>query len=113
MLRRVRSLLLSPRLSFMVPRPPAHKGGQVLCPRLVITTALAMAITAVARPLAAQRVSLSPTLGVYIPTTELVKAANGQEFKQEIALAVGGRLGVNFTPRFGIVTSVSYVPSSL
>jgi hypothetical protein len=61
----------------------------------------------------AQRVSLSPTLGVYIPTTELVKAASGQEFKQEIALAVGGRLGLNFSPRFGVVTSVSYVPSNL
>ncbi|HZI74494.1 MAG TPA: hypothetical protein VFD73_10865 [Gemmatimonadales bacterium] len=64
-------------------------------------------------PLFAQRVSLSPTIGVYIPTTELVKAANGQEFKQEIALAVGGRLGLNFTPRLGLVTSVTYVPSDL
>lgn len=61
----------------------------------------------------AQRVSLSPTIGVYIPTSELVKAANGQEFKQEIALAVGGRLGLNFSPRFGVVTSVTYVPSNL
>jgi hypothetical protein len=61
----------------------------------------------------AQRVSLSPTIGVYIPTSELVKAANGEEFKQEIALAVGGRLGLNFTPRLGLVTSVSYVPSNL
>jgi len=50
---------------------------------------------------------------VYIPTSELVKAANGEEFKQEIALAVGGRLGLNFGSRFGIVTSVSYVPSNL
>jgi hypothetical protein len=61
----------------------------------------------------AQKISLSPTFGVYIPTSELVKAANGQEFKQEIALAVGGRLGINFSPRFGVVTSVSYVPSNL
>jgi hypothetical protein len=61
----------------------------------------------------AQKVSLSPTIGVYIPTSELVKAANGEEFKQEIALAVGGRLGINFTPRLGLVTSVSYVPSDL
>ena len=35
----------------------------------------------------AQRISLSPTIGVYIPTSELVKAANGEEFKQEIGLA--------------------------
>ena len=64
-------------------------------------------------PAAAQRLTLSPTIGVYIPTSELVKAANGQEFKQEIALSVGGRLGLNFGPRFGVVTSVAYVPSNL
>jgi hypothetical protein len=67
----------------------------------------------VTSPATAQRISLSPTIGVYIPTSELIKAANGQEFKQEIALAVGGRLGLNFTPRLGLVTSVSYVPSNL
>jgi Outer membrane protein beta-barrel domain len=70
-------------------------------------------LVSAAGPLAAQRISISPTIGVYIPTSELVKAANGQEFKQEIALAVGGRLGINFTPRLGLVTSVSYVPSNL
>jgi len=62
---------------------------------------------------AAQRVSLSPTIGIYIPTSELVKAANGEEFKQEVGLAVGGRLGLTLSPRFGIETSVSYVPSNL
>jgi Outer membrane protein beta-barrel domain len=61
----------------------------------------------------AQRLSLSPTVGVYIPTSELVKAAEGEEFKQEIALSVGGRLGLTLSPRFGIETSVSYVPSNL
>jgi hypothetical protein len=86
----------------------------VVYPRLVIgvctlTSAFVLAVT----PVSAQRVSLSPTIGVYIPTSELVKAANGEEFKQEIALAVGGRLGFYFGPRFGILTSVSYVPSNL
>ncbi|MFL5449968.1 MAG: outer membrane beta-barrel protein [Gemmatimonadales bacterium] len=66
-----------------------------------------------ASPLAAQKLFLSPTIGVYIPTTELVKAAQGQEFKQEVALAVGGRLGLRFGERLGLVTSVSYVPSNL
>jgi hypothetical protein len=61
----------------------------------------------------AQRLSLSPTFGVYIPTSELVKAAGGEEFKQEVALSVGGRLGVTLSPRLGIETSVSYVPSNL
>jgi hypothetical protein len=76
--------------------------GVVLVAGLVLVT-----------PAIAQKLSLSPTIGVYIPTSELVKAANGQQFKQEIALAVGGRLGLNFTPRLGLVTSVSYVPSKL
>ena len=66
-----------------------------------------------ATPAAAQRLSLSPTIGVYIPTTELVKAANGESFKQEVGLAVGGRLGITISPRFGVETSVSYVPSDL
>ena len=70
-------------------------------------------ILASATPALAQRLTLSPTIGVYIPTSELVKAANGEEFKQEIALSVGGRLGLNFSPRFGVVTSVAYVPSNL
>ena len=75
---------------------------------LALAVGLAPATSAVA-----QKVSISPTIGVYIPTTELVKAANGEEFKQEVGLAVGGRLGVNFSPRFGILTSVTYVPSDL
>ncbi|HEY7611430.1 MAG TPA: hypothetical protein VH764_00435 [Gemmatimonadales bacterium] len=75
-----------------------------------ILVALASLIPAAGQ---AQRVSLSPTIGVYIPTSELVKAAEGEEFKQEVALSVGGRLGVTLSPRFGIETSVSYVPSNL
>ena len=74
------------------------------------TLAVALACPASAM---AQHVMISPTIGVYIPTTELVKAANGEEFKQEVGLAVGGRLGVNISPRFGILTSVTYVPSDL
>lgn len=66
-----------------------------------------------AAPASAQRLSLSPTVGVYIPTSELLKASNGEEFKQEVGIALGGRLGVSFSPRFGIETSVSYVPSKL
>jgi hypothetical protein len=63
--------------------------------------------------LSAQRLSLSPTIGVYIPTTDLVKAVNGGSFKQNVGLAIGGRLGLSFSPRFGIETSLSYVPSKL
>jgi hypothetical protein len=77
----------------------------------VLVLALAGALLPAAA--SAQKVSLSPTIGVYIPTTELVKAANGDEFKQEVGLAVGGRLAVNFSPRFGILTTGTYVPSDL
>jgi hypothetical protein len=82
-------------------------------------SSIRMAVLAIAAGLslptlaAAQKVAISPTIGVYIPTTELLKAANGEEFKQEIGLAVGGRLAVNVSPRFGILTSVTYVPSDL
>lgn len=86
-----------------------------MSPRAMVVTLCGsiIALATWAAPTEAQRVSLSPTIGVYIPTSELIKAANGQEFKQEIALAVGGRLGLNFSPRIGLVTSVTYVPSSL
>jgi hypothetical protein len=62
---------------------------------------LMLFVLAAATPAAAQRLSLSPTIGVYIPTTELVKAANGESFKQEVGLAVGGRLGVTLSPGSG------------
>jgi hypothetical protein len=78
-----------------------------------VLAALAAALVFGVDSAAAQRLSLSPTIGVYIPTSELVKAAEGEEFKQEVALSVGGRLGVTLSPRFGIETSVSYVPSNL
>jgi len=78
-------------------------------PSILAVAALAIG----AAPAQGQRLSLSPTVGVYIPTSELVKAAEGEEFKQEAALSVGGRLGVTISPRFGIETSVSYVPSNL
>lgn len=79
----------------------------------VLLCAIVAGAGASVTPAAAQKVALSPTVGVYIPTSELIKAANGEEFKQEVGLSVGGRLGVNFSPRFGIVTSVAYVPSDL
>ncbi len=84
--------------------------------RFAAGPSLLAAITALllgAAPAEAQRLSISPTIGVYIPTSELVKASQGAEFKQEIALSVGGRLGITLSPRFGLETSVSYVPSNL
>jgi hypothetical protein len=64
------------------------------------------------RSMAAQ-LSISPTIGVYVPTTELVKAASGQEYKQEISITVGGRVGLNFGQRLGLEGTAVYAPSSL
>ena len=65
------------------------------------------------RPLVAQRISIAPNIGVYIPTTELVKAASGKQFKQEISLTLGGRLGIFFSQRLGVEFTGDYAPSSL
>lgn len=64
-------------------------------------------------PAAAQRVSFAPTFGVYIPTSELTKALAGEQFKQEVGIAVGGRLGLDFSRRLGFQATGAYVPSNL
>jgi hypothetical protein len=64
-------------------------------------------------PARAQTLSLAPTFGVYFPTTELIKAVNGRSFKQEVGIAVGGRLGIGFSRRLGFQLTGSYVPSNL
>jgi hypothetical protein len=66
-----------------------------------------------ANSLTAQRISIAPNIGVYVPTTELVKAASGQEFKQEISLTVGGRVGIALGQRLGLEFTGAYAPSDL
>ncbi|MBA3345181.1 MAG: hypothetical protein H0T44_07745 [Gemmatimonadales bacterium] len=46
-------------------------------------------------------------------SSTLLKAASGAEFKQEIGLSVGGRLGISITPRLGFPATGTYVPSNL
>lgn len=70
-----------------------------------------------AGPIRAQKISLAPTIGIYAPTTELVHSlVNGGDtiaFKQQVGLALGGRLGLWFGNRFGITVTGSFVPSKL
>lgn len=66
-----------------------------------------------AHPLIAQGISFSPNIGVYIPTTELVRAASGEEFKQEMSITLGGRLGVSLSQRLGLEFTGAYAPSDL
>jgi hypothetical protein len=64
-------------------------------------------------PLMAQGISFSPNIGVYIPTTELVRAASGEQFKQEMSITLGGRLGVSLSKRLGLEFTGAYAPSDL
>jgi outer membrane protein with beta-barrel domain len=66
-----------------------------------------------AYPLMAQKISIAPNVGVYIPTTELVKAASGQDFKQEISITLGGRMGLQFGNRLGLEFTGNYAPGNL
>ena len=78
-----------------------------------ISAVAGMLLMGVVYPLLAQRISIAPNIGVYIPTTELVKAAGGQEFKQEVSITLGGRLGIFFSQRLGVEFTGDYAPSSL
>jgi hypothetical protein len=64
-------------------------------------------------PLAAQRLSFTPNIGLYIPTTELVKAASGEEFKQEVSITFGGRMGLELSNRLGLEFTGAYAPGNL
>ena len=72
-----------------------------------------MLVVAQADRLTAQGISLTPNIGVYIPTTELVRAASGEEFKQEMSITLGGRLGVALSQRLGLEFTGAYAPSDL
>lgn len=66
-----------------------------------------------AHPLLAQKISITPNIGLYVPTTELVKAATGEEFKQEMSITLGGRLGIMLGDRLGFEFTGAYAPSDL
>jgi len=77
------------------------------------TRAVVVALGCVVPGRAVAQLSISPAIGVYIPTTELVKAVSGQQFKQEVSITLGGRVGLNFGRRLGIEGTVDYAPSKL
>jgi hypothetical protein len=70
-------------------------------------------VAAEAQPLLAQKLSITPNIGVYVPTTELVKAASGEEFKQEMSITLGGRVGILLSDRLGLEFTGAYAPSDL
>jgi len=72
--------------------------------------------TLAAAPLAAQ-VSFSPTIGAYLPTSNLVNVVMGTDsvanLKQDVGLALGANLGVGLSSRVAMQFAGSYVPSQL
>ena len=70
-------------------------------------------LAAGSHPLVAQKLSIAPNIGVYVPTTELIKAANGQDFKQEISITLGGRVGLQLGSRLGLEFTGNYAPGNL
>ncbi|MEO8337980.1 MAG: outer membrane beta-barrel protein [bacterium] len=64
--------------------------------------------------------SLSPYIGVVLPTADLLTLSKGtgsttgtQDFKMSSAITLGGRLGVMFTSRVGLMADVGYSPGSV
>jgi hypothetical protein len=62
--------------------------------------------------------SLSPYVGVVMPTADLLTLSKGtgtgtQSLKLSTAITVGGRLGIMFGSRVGILADVGYSPGSL
>src|SRR5712692_8708789 len=90
-------------------------GGIMPVSRWPASTIFAAAVLWIVAPgCASAQISIAPTIGVYVPTAELYKAAtSGQTFKQEVSITVGGRLGINFGQRVGIEGTVVYAPSKL
>jgi len=84
---------------------------------LRVLLAIATVTALVAPPARAQKFSLAPTIGLYMPTTDLVSGiVNGGgtiAFKQQLGLAVGGRMGLAFGSHVGLSVTGSYVPKSL
>src|SRR5256885_14818292 len=69
------------------------RGGIMHGVRLSASTrAVVVALGCVVPGRAVAQLSISPAIGVYIPTTELVKAVSGQQFKQEVSITLGGRV---------------------
>jgi hypothetical protein len=80
-------------------------------PVSLLTVAATLYLVAPAR--ATAQISIAPTIGVYVPTAELIQAASGQQYKQEISITLGGRVGINLGQRAGIEATVAYAPSNL
>lgn len=87
--------------------------------RLPVRGALALALLPVVpAALQAQRVSVTPLVGVYAPTENLYEAKPGQVsgaqiYKLDAGTAYGGAIGLWFGPKVGVSVSGMVVPTHL
>jgi hypothetical protein len=71
---------------------------------------LALTMSGVAH---AQRLSLSPQIGLYVPTKAMYDVANtGDIYQLQAGLSFGARVGLWFGKRIGIDLSGNYVPTT-
>lgn len=109
-----------------VPLPRYRRGGPRGGPLLeghtstptrnpqAVVVAVLTALSLSAGSLFAQGISLSPTIGLYVPTQQLITSATtGTIPKQEVSITVGGRLGIWLGSRVGLEGSADYSPSKL
>lgn len=89
-------------------RSTARSAGLVLA-SLVASAPLAAQGGA---PVARAGISITPYLGVIVPTADLINY-NSQTTKLSTAIVFGGRLGIGLGQRFGIEADVGYSPASL
>jgi hypothetical protein len=85
---------------------------------LVRASAIAGVTLVSATVVRAQSFSLSPSIGLYIPTQEIIQqvaagTTTAELRKQEVGLTLGGRMALWFGDRVGLEATGSYAPSRL
>ena len=84
-------------------------------PRFIATAVLAVGtlLALPFRPAGAQRLSLRPQIGIYIPTENLLELSQGGDIgKLEAGPSFGAALGLRFGSHFGIEGTGAYVPTT-
>jgi len=77
------------------------------------TAVVLLGTTALSSEVSAQRLSIRPQIGIYIPTKDLVDISQGGDVaKIEAGPSFGAALGLRFGSHFGIEVTGAYVPTT-